>query len=52
MLVDESKKISISLTTSYDDVKQKEDNSINFEAIKENLKSHNIEFEVEFNETR
>ncbi len=51
VLVDKSKKISISLTTSYDNVKQKEENSIKFEAIKKNLKSHNIDFEVEFSET-
>uniref|UniRef100_UPI0032171C42 BREX system Lon protease-like protein BrxL n=1 Tax=uncultured Draconibacterium sp. TaxID=1573823 RepID=UPI0032171C42 len=51
VLVDKSKKISINLTTSYDDVKQKEDNSLKFAAIKENLKSHNIDFEVDFNES-
>ena len=51
VLVDESKKISISLTTSYDDVKQKEENSLKFAAVRDNLKSHNIDFEVEFSES-
>lgn len=43
--------VKIHLKTSYDDLSKREQNAKKFDAIKQNLANHNIEFEVEFDKS-